>query len=35
MSKGRRVRKINKKLKKQFTVVEEVAFDCTKNGDDP
>ena len=32
MSKGKKVRKLNDKLKKEFMVVEEVAFDCTKNG---
>ena len=32
MSKSKKVRKLNDKLKKQFTVVEEVAFDCTKCG---
>lgn len=31
MSKSKKVRKLNDKLKKEFMVVEEVAFDCTKN----
>lgn len=35
MSKSKRVKQLNKKLKKEFTIVEEVAFNCTKNGDDP
>lgn len=33
MSKSKKVKKLNDKLKKEFMVVEEVAFDCTKNGD--
>lgn len=33
MSKSKKVRKLNDKLKKQFTVVEPIPFDCTKNGD--
>ena len=36
MSKGRRVKKLNDKLKKQFAPPPlEVAFDCTKNGNGP
>ena len=30
--KGKKVKHLNDKLKKEFMVVEEVAFDCTKNG---
>lgn len=33
MSKSKKVRKLNDKLKKEFTVVEPIPFDCTKNGD--
>ena len=32
MSKSKKVRKLNDKLKKEFTVVEPIPFDCTKNG---
>lgn len=33
MSKSKKVRKLNDKLKKEFTVVEPIPFDCTKCGD--
>ena len=33
VSKSKKVKKLNDRLKKEFMVVEEVAFDCTKNGD--
>lgn len=33
MSKSKKVRKLNDKLKKEFTVVEPIPFDCTKNAD--
>ena len=36
MSKSKKVKKLNDKLKKEFAPPPlEVAFDCTKNGDDP
>lgn len=33
MSKSKKVRKLNDKLKKEFTVHDPIPFDCTKNGD--